>query len=112
MSNAKEIQKLILGISSIVGILEQKTAGDPYFGAVVDRFNTDIIFAGTGVQAMYRADADTEEFEALVMDNGTDTKEFPAVAVDDAERQAAYLRSVEERKAHGPYGYWDVGIHI
>ena len=88
MSDAKEIQKLILGISSIVGILAQKTAGDPYFGVVVDRFNTDIIFAGTGVEALFRADADTEEFEALVMDNGTDTKEFPAVVVYDVNGKA------------------------
>lgn len=38
-----------------------------------------------------------------------DTREMLPVIDHDAVRQADYLRSVEERKAHGPYGYWDTG---
>jgi len=84
MMDAKELQTLVLGLSSIVGIIHQKTAGDTYWDAVIDRFNTDIKFAGQGLEWLFRANDDTQEVEALVVENAADTKEFPAVKLYDA----------------------------
>jgi hypothetical protein len=79
MMNANKIKTLLLGMASINRMLIEETAGDDYWNAITDEFNTYLSFAGTELQALYAQDADTEEFEALIVENFEDTREIPAV---------------------------------
>lgn len=79
---ADKIKTLLLGMASINKLLADETSADPYFNAVVDRFAVDLKFAGQGLEWLYRADADTEEFEALTVET---TEDMEAVELDTSE---------------------------
>lgn len=87
--NTDKIKTLLLGMASINKMLTEETKGDEYFEAVVDRFMTDLIMAGTGLSALLRSEMDTDEFEPLIIENMAETKEFPPIVVYGADGKVA-----------------------
>lgn len=83
--SADKIKTLLLGMASINKLLAAETAGDGYFEAVIDRMNDTLIMAGVGLNSMLRATEETQEFEALIVENLADTKELPVVRIYPAE---------------------------
>ena len=86
--NSDKVKTLLLGMASINKMLAQETVGDGLFEAVTDRMSDTLIMGATALASILRSTDETEEFEALVIENGTDTREFPAVVVYDVNGKA------------------------
>lgn len=87
--DAQKIKTLLVGMAALNRQLAIETKGDGYFDAVVDRFATNLIMAGTGLQGLLRADDDTAEMEPVIVENIADTREFPKVTVYDEQGKAS-----------------------
>lgn len=88
--NSDKVKTLLLGMASINRLLAQETVGDGLFEAVTDRMSDTLIMGATALASVLRSTDDTEEFEPLLaVENGTDTREFPAVVVYEVDGTVA-----------------------
>lgn len=87
--NKEKLKTLLLAMASINHMLIQETKDDPCWNAITDEMNYYIQAGGVELESLYRqaalADADTEEFAPVIVENIAETRELPAVVVYDGE---------------------------